>query len=350
MAELNNALAESGRELGERREQLRALLRQDRVGVARIDLDGRLLEANAAFHSLLGQEPGAMAGAHYRDHTHRDDLADTAEMYRRLRESGGSVSMVKRYVRKHGGIATVALTLSSADGADGKPSYLMALAFDRTEEAPEVPMAVQAPALSARGAELARRLNDALTVIAGSVTLAKEYVIPEGRMYGQLSQIERASREAARLAAEMEGAPSAHEAATAEPAKLVPGRGRILLVDNDEAVLETTTHMLRHLGYDVEVARDGEEASAVCRHAAEDGREFALAIIDAGDPSDEKGRAIASRLMGQCPGLRTMVSSGQASHPALADPADWGFIGALPRPYTLEDLSRAVGVVLQGKA
>ena len=353
-AALQSALAESGRELSERRGQLRALLRQDKVGVARIDLDGRLLEANAAFHSLLGQEPGALAGDHYRDHTHRDDLAASTEMYRRLKEAGGSASIAKRYIRKHGGVATVALILSSADGLDGSPPYYMALAFDRTEEVSEGAAAVEVP-VAARigGPDLARRLNDTLTVISGGVTLAKEYVIPEGRMYGQLAQIERASREAARLAAELEGARSitAPEGpAACAPAKLVPGQGRVLLVDSDEAVLETTTHMLRHLGYDVDVARDGEEASAVCRHASEDGRTFALAIIDAGAPSGDEGRTIASRLMSENPGLRTMVSSGQASHPALARPADWGFEGALPRPYTLEDLSRAVGAALQGKA
>lgn len=349
---LQNSLAESGRELNERRGQLRALLRQSKVGVARIDLDGKLLEANAAFHSLLGREPGSLAGAHYRDHTHRDDLASSAEVYRRLRESGGSASIVKRYVRKHGGVATVALTLSSADGPDGAPSYYMALAFDRTEEVPETIAAVEAPAASIGGTDLARRLNDALTVISGSVTLAKEYVIPEGRMYGQLAQIERASREAARLTAELEGAPSttpSEQPAVSAPAKPIPGRGRVLLVDSDEAVLETTTHMLRHLGYDVDVARDGEEASAVCRHASEGDRAFALAIIDAGTPSGDEGRTIASRLMSENPGLRAMVSSGQVTHPALADPGHWGFEGALPRPYSLEGLSRAVGAALQGK-
>ena len=346
---LQKTLAESKRELNERRGQLRALLRQDRVGVARIDPDGRLMEANAAFHSLLGQEPGALVGAHYRDHTHRDDLAGSAEMYRQLKESGGSVSLVKRYVRKHGGIATVSFILSAADN-DGAAPYYMAMAFDRTEEAPEAAPAAEVSSAGIVVPDLARRLNDALTVISGGVTLAKEYVIPEGRMYGQLVQIERASLDAARLAAELDGraAPASLDGSAA--AKPIPGRGRVLLVDSDEAVLETTTHMLRHLGYDVDVARDGEEASAVCRHASEDSREFALAIIDAEAPSGEEGRTIASRLMSENPGLRTMVSSGQASHPALADPSDWGFEGALPRPYTLEGLSKAVGAALQGKA
>ena len=348
-AALQRSLDESGRELKERRGQLRALLRQDRVGVARIDPDGRLIEANAAFHSLLGQEPGALAGAHYRDHTHRDDLADSADMYRRLKESGGSASLVKRYVRKHGGIATVSLILSPADGDGGAP-YYMAMAFDRTEEVPEAALAMEAPSAGVAGPDLARRLNDALTVISGGVTLAKEYVIPEGRMYGQLVQIERASLDAARLAAELDGRAAPVSLDGPGNAKPIPGRGRVLLVDSDEAVLETTTHMLRHLGYDVDVARDGEEASAVCRHASEDSRAFALAIIDAGAPSDEEGRTIASRLMSENPGLRTMVSSGQASHPALTDPSEWGFEGALPRPYTLEGLSKAVGAALQGKA
>ena len=47
---------------------------------------------------------------------------------------------------------------------------------------------------------LAHDLNDSLTVIMGSVSLAKEYVIPEGRMYSKLKQIESASVTARDLA------------------------------------------------------------------------------------------------------------------------------------------------------
>jgi PAS domain S-box-containing protein len=361
MAGMETSLAMAERELNAHREQLRALLRQDRVGVAHIDLDGRLVGANSAFHSLLGQDPGTLAGRHYRDQTYRDDLAASAELYRRLQAGEGSASMVKRYVRKHGGIATVSLTLSAVNGADGAPAYYMAMAYDRTGEAADddgaaaVTQASTAPGAFSGDPALARRLNDVLTVISGSVTLAKEYVIPEGRMFGQLVQIEKATREAARLAAEVGGAPSDGTAAEGPVspglAKLVPGRGKVLLVDSDEAVLEATTDMLRHLGYDVDVARDGDEAAMVCRHASEAGAPFVLAIIDVG-ATGEEGKATASRLTSENRGLRTMASSGHAAHPAMTDPRGSGFSGSLPRPYTLEELSRAVGSVLsaQGKA
>ena len=358
MAGKEAALATAERELNGHREQLRALLRQDRVGVAHIDMDGRVVGANSAFHCLLGQEPGGLAGRHYRDLTFRDDLAESAEMYRRLQEGESFVSSVKRYVRKHGGIVTASLTLSTVNGPNGAPAYYVAMAYDRTEEALDVDAAAvpQNADIVTRDPAMAQRLNDILTVISGSVTLAKEYVIPEGRMFNQLIQMERAAREAAMLAAELGGATAVVAAfgsqAASGPAKLVPGRGKIILVDSDEAVLEATTEMLRHLGYDVDVARDSEEAAAICRHASEAGAPFALAIIDVECGSE--GAAVAASLASENPGLRMMASSGHAAHAAMADPKSFGFSAALPRPYTLEELSQAVGSVLshaqQGKA
>ena len=48
---------------------------------------------------------------------------------------------------------------------------------------------------------------------------------------------------------------SAHESANP--------KGVILLVDDDEIVLEVGGKMLRHIGYEVLIARDGEEAIGV---------------------------------------------------------------------------------------
>lgn len=354
--DLQTSLSAAEQELVDHRERLNALFRQDQFGIARIDPNGDMVDANDAFHRLLGQEPGALIGTNYRDHTHRDDLAKSAETYDLLNNGGGPVSVLKRYVRRNGGIATVDLALSPVNGPDGSPIYHMALAFDRTEEVSGPGEALESePEGGKTNPDVARRLNDALTVILGGVTLAKEYVIPEGRMHGQLVQIERACSAAARLASELENASSGtsgFEESAYAPVTLVPGRGRIMLVDSDEAILEVTTHMLRHLGYDVDIARDGDEAAEVCRQAVKDGKPFALAIIGAGAAEDGDVRMVASRLTSEDPGLKTMVSGGQTSHPAMSDPVDSGFIGALPRPYTLEELSKVVSTALasQGKA
>ncbi|NLI73632.1 MAG: PAS domain S-box protein [Euryarchaeota archaeon] len=341
------------RELNERRAQLRALLLQEQIGVARISADGELVEANAKFHSMVGREVGELDGVHYRECTHQNDLDSSDSLYQQLREGCNSASMVKRYVQENGEINTISLTLSRINYPEDSSPYYLAIAFDQIEEPLSIDQSYESSAASINKSDIAYRLNDILTVISGSVSLAKEYVIPEGRMYSQLSQIEHASREAALLISELEGistGPIENTHIATSPG-LLPGNGRILLIDDNEALLETTTHMLRHLGYDVDIARDKDEALAVCHHASVEGKPFALAIIDAGKSSSEsEGSIMISRLASENPDLPMIISSGYRSNPAVAEPEAWGFKGALLRPYTIEELSRVVGNTIQGKA
>ena len=90
--DLQTSLSAAEQELVDHRERLNALFRQDQFGIARIDPNGDMVDANDAFHRLLGQEPGALIGTNYRDHTHRDDLAKSAETYDLLNNGGGPVS------------------------------------------------------------------------------------------------------------------------------------------------------------------------------------------------------------------------------------------------------------------
>jgi len=154
-------------------------------------------------------------------------------------------------------------------------------------------------------------------------------------MFGQLMQIERASKQVTALVSTLDPATQGRALQVIEapqpyrPAELVPGRGKVLLVDSDESILEASGEMLRHLGYTVEAARDAEEASSVCSAAREASSPFQLAIIEVGGEEID-GAAIAARLVQENPGLRTLATSGQPSHLALQEPAAHGFTAALP--------------------
>ena len=201
---------------------------------------------------------------------------------------------------------------------------------------------------------LAHDLNNSLTVIMGSVSLAKEYVIPEGRMYNKLKQIETASVTArdlaGRLMATAKGGP-AGEAAVPEPSTpLVKGKGKILLMDDDESILEATGDLLRYLGYIVDVARDGEEALAMCKEAWDANQPFDLAILDQEVGAGMGGKEVGQKLRFDQPALRLIISTGYASDPALVDPASIGFAAAIPKPYAADVLSKVVAGALAPRA
>ena len=81
--------------------------------------------------------------------------------------------------------------------------------------------------------------------------------------------------------------------------------GRILVVDDNVMVRESYTELLRHRGYDVMQAGDGEEALQVIRQSAID-----LAIIDVMMPT-MGGLELRQVLQDKAPGIATILVTGQ---------------------------------------
>lgn len=81
--------------------------------------------------------------------------------------------------------------------------------------------------------------------------------------------------------------------------------GRILVVDDNVMVRESYTELLRHRGYDVMQAGDGEEALQVIRGSSID-----LAIIDVMMPT-MGGLELRQVLQDKAPGIATILVTGQ---------------------------------------
>jgi two-component system cell cycle sensor histidine kinase/response regulator CckA len=65
-----------------------------------------------------------------------------------------------------------------------------------------------------------------------------------------------------------------------EPEKLKGGKGKILLMDDEESILEVASEVLEYLGYSVETVKDGSEAVGVYRKALESEKPFDAVIMD----------------------------------------------------------------------
>ena len=129
--------------------------------------------------------------------------------------------------------------------------------------------------------------------------------------------------------------------AAAAPAAAA-GKGRVLVMDDEEIIHRALGRMLRELGYEAEIATDGEMALAAWKAAVGSGRPFALAIMDLTISGGMGGVEAVRRLKELYPSARAIVSSGYADDPVLASYKDYGFSGVLPKPFRLEDLSRAL--------
>ncbi|WDT77365.1 MAG: PAS domain S-box protein [Candidatus Manganitrophus sp.] len=126
------------------------------------------------------------------------------------------------------------------------------------------------------------------------------------------------------------------------------GKGKILIMDDEQAVREVAGELLGFLGYRVGHAEDGAEAIARYREASASGEPFDLVIMDLTVPGKMGGKEAIQRLLEIDPHVRAIVSSGYSNDPIMGDYARYGFKGVIAKPYQLEQLSKTVHDVITG--
>ncbi|MEW6721303.1 MAG: ATP-binding protein [Thermodesulfobacteriota bacterium] len=120
------------------------------------------------------------------------------------------------------------------------------------------------------------------------------------------------------------------------------GKGSILLMDDEEAILRLAQRMLGKLGYETACSKDGAEAIGLYERALAAGQPYDAVIMDLTIPGGMGGKEAIGILKRIDPGVVAIVSSGYSNDPVLADPARFGFSGIVPKPYTLQMLSEVV--------
>ena len=130
------------------------------------------------------------------------------------------------------------------------------------------------------------------------------------------------------------------------PAPLNKGRGKILVMDDEELIRDVSTAMLRQLGYEPHAARDGEEAITRYLQAKKDGHPFDLVIMDLTVPGGMGGKETIAQLRRLDPQVKGVVSSGYANDPIMANFSEYGFCGVAPKPFSLQELSDLLQTIL----
>jgi PAS domain S-box-containing protein len=130
-------------------------------------------------------------------------------------------------------------------------------------------------------------------------------------------------------------------------AEAISGRGRILLLDDEEYVRDVAREALGELGYTVEVVSSGEEAVAVYRKAHDSSQPFDAVILDLTIPGGMGGMAVLSRLRAMDPSVRAVASSGYSGDPVMANPDAYGFLARLTKPYTAAELGDVLAHIMQ---
>ena len=136
---------------------------------------------------------------------------------------------------------------------------------------------------------------------------------------------------------------------TAPPAEAVAEarRARVLVMDDDDAVRGLTAKMLGMLGHSTGVALNGREALDLYRKGMKDEKPWDIVIMDLTIPGDMGGKETIGPLLQMDPAARVIVLSGYSNDDVLANFSKYGFRARLAKPFTKDDLARAIDAVLQ---
>jgi PAS domain S-box-containing protein len=120
------------RALSDSESQLKAMVEQASAGIARVGLDGVIVQANARYAEILGVDQAAAVGLTTEAVSHPDDIQPTRAALAEALAAGGA-QLQKRYVRPDGSLVWVVVSLRRLNDAAGEVEGFIAVIIDITE-------------------------------------------------------------------------------------------------------------------------------------------------------------------------------------------------------------------------
>jgi len=140
------------------------------------------------------------------------------------------------------------------------------------------------------------------------------------------------------LPASMETAPIREEGI--EEAILV-GKGKILVMDDEETIREFLYAELTEVGYEVQLTDDGAEAIEQYGEAKKAGQPFDAVILDLTIPGGMGCKEAIKKLLELDPDIKAIVSSGYATDPIMSEYKEYGFSAVATKPYSVAQIEKA---------
>jgi CheY-like chemotaxis protein len=124
-------------------------------------------------------------------------------------------------------------------------------------------------------------------------------------------------------------------------------KGKILLMDDEQIILDVTLEVLKFLDYEVMFANDGSTAIDLYKREKSTNVPFDVVILDLSIPEGMGGKEVIQQLKEFDPAVKAIVSSGYTNDPVVMDYAGYGFSGSLSKPYKINDMKTILEQLLK---
>ncbi len=128
------------------------------------------------------------------------------------------------------------------------------------------------------------------------------------------------------------------------------GRGRVLVMDDDELVRDIAVNMLSAAGFETLNAPDGAAALEIYKQATDSDKPIDVLLMDLTIPGGMGGEQTAAELLKFDSEAVIIVSSGYSNDQVMANYRDYGFKAVVVKPYNMQELVSTVGRLMMDKA
>ncbi|MGF7184287.1 PAS domain S-box-containing protein [Desulfitispora alkaliphila] len=129
---------------------------------------------------------------------------------------------------------------------------------------------------------------------------------------------------------------------TQQDLSLHKGKGKVLVMDDEEAIRDMATDMLQQLGYKAVTVSKGEEAISEYLRAMEMNMPYDLVLLDLTVPGGMGGKDTIEKLKVINPSVKAIVASGYTNDLVMFNYEDYGFKYFIKKPYDIRRLGQVL--------
>ncbi len=330
------------------------LLRNDVSPVLKLDESCSIVDCNSVASSFIGLSKKDIKGRNVSDFFCTD--------CRSKRLCTGEKNYFFSCFRQSSGTISDVVILASHIFEHGKRICFLTIfdvSFDRSD-----PGKARSATIKQLIGGIAHELNNTLTGILGSLSILREDGITEELREDLLQKAEEGTTRVRDITSKMLAfsrgevtpvllsdktyssevkQPEIKQSVSADESV----HGRLLLLDDNPYMSQTTMGMLFTLGYSVDTVTNGKALLDTYRKSMKSKDPYQVVIMDLTIEGGEGGTEIVSDLLKMDPDAVCILSSGFAGSEVMVNYSSFGFKAALSKPYTVRELFESLNTALK---